>query len=196
LASGTGTNVAAILAAYREGRLGGAEPRVIISNVGDAPVIERARGCGVATRVVAHDAFAGREQFEAALVAEVRSHDADHVMLAGFMRRLGPGFLQAFPGRVLNIPPSLLPSFPGLHAPRQALARGVKVSGCTVHLVDENIDGGPIIAQVAVPVLDQDSEETLAARILLEEHRLYPQVIRWLAEGRVRREGSRVFIPG
>lgn len=196
LASGTGSNVAAILGAYREGRLGGAEPRVVIVNIRGAAVIERARACDVPTCTIAHDDFASREEFEAALAAEARRRGAEYVMLAGFMRILGPTFLNAFPERILNIHPSLLPAFPGLHAPRQALERGVKVSGCTVHFVNENVDGGPIIAQVAVPVLEQDDEATLAARILIEEHRIYPRVIRWLDEGRVHRVGRRVLVAG
>lgn len=194
LASGTGSNVAAILGAWRDGRLGPAEPRVVVANVEGAAVLDQARAFGVPSLVVAHRVYRERDEFERELVETIRAHGADWVFLAGFMRLLGVRFLQAFPDRVVNIHPALLPSFPGTHAQRQALAYGVKVSGCTVHFVNEGVDSGPIIAQATVPVLTEDDEASLAARILVEEHELYPQVIRWLAEGRVHRKDRRVLI--
>ena len=194
LASGRGSNVQAILDAAAAGRLGGAEPAVVIANVAGAAVLERARAAGVPGRTIAHPGFARREDFEAALVEALGEYGVEWVVLAGFLRLLGARFLGAFPGRVINIHPSLLPAFPGIRAQAQALAAGVKVSGCTVHFVDEGLDTGPIIAQAAVPVLEEDDEATLSARILGEEHRLLPEVLRWIAEGRVVREGRRVRV--
>ena len=195
LVSGRGTNLEAILQASAEGRLG-AVPVLVLSDRAGAPALEKAAARGVPAEVVPRSAFATPESFEAALVHRLRQGGVDLVALAGFLRVLGPTFLSAFPGRVLNIHPSLLPSFPGLNAPRQALAYGVKVTGCTVHFVDEQVDHGPIILQAAVPVLAGDTEESLAARILAEEHRLFPEAIRLVAEGRVRVEGRVVLAEG
>lgn len=194
LASGRGSNVQAILEAAAAGRLGRALPAVVIANVEGAAVLERARTAGVPARTIPHQGFSRREDFEAALVGALGEYRVEWVVLAGFMRLLGPRFLAAFPGRVINIHPSLLPAFPGVRSQAQALAAGVKVSGCTVHFVDEGLDTGPIIAQAAVPVLDDDDEAVLSARILREEHRLLPEVIRGIAEGRVVREGRRVRV--
>lgn len=193
LVSGRGSNLEAILRAWEEGRLG-AVPALVVSDNPGAAALAKAAARGVATRVVPRREFATAAGFEAALVAALQETRVDLVALAGFLRVLGPGFLAAFPGRVLNIHPALLPSFPGLHAQRQALEYGVRVSGCTVHFVDEGVDHGPIILQAAVPVLPEDTEETLAGRILAEEHRLYPAAIRLVAEGRARVEGRRVRI--
>lgn len=173
LISGRGTNMVALAKAAAEGRLS-AEVKVVVSNVADAPGLKRAAEMGIPTAVVSHRDYAKREEFDAALADVLDSYGVEFVALAGFMRVLTPVFLKRFPGRITNIHPALLPSFPGLHAQRQALEYGVKVTGCTVHMVDEGTDTGPIIAQVAVPVLPGDTEETLSERILLEENRLYP----------------------
>jgi phosphoribosylglycinamide formyltransferase-1 len=194
LISGSGTNLQAILDAAAADDLGGASVAVVISNKADARGLERARTAGVPAAVVDHRAYAGREPFEDALVDVLRRHEVDLVALAGFMRLLTPHFLRQFPDRVVNIHPALLPSFPGTHAQRQAFDYGVRITGCTVHFVDEGTDTGPIIAQAAVPVLAHDTEETLAARVLAEEHRIYPHVVRLIAGGRVRREGRRVIV--
>lgn len=193
LISGRGSNLQAILDAIADRRLD-ASVAVVVSNVAGAAGLERARAAGVPTLVLDHREFPTRGAFDGALVAALRAHAVDLVCLAGFMRLLSPGFVEAFPRAILNIHPSLLPAFPGLHAQRQALCHGVKVTGATVHLVDAQLDAGPIIRQVAVPVHDDDTEDTLAARILVEEHRLYP-----LAIGDVLRQGWRIegrrFIP-
>lgn len=192
LVSGRGSNLQALLDAERQGALGPATVRVVISNVPGAPALARAEAAGVATFVVDHRRFGERAAFEEALLAPLRAHGVQVVALAGFMRLLGPTFLSAFPDRVLNIHPALLPAFPGMHAVRQALEHGVRVTGCTVHLVDEGCDTGPILAQAAVSVLPDDNEAALAGRVQAEEHRLYPQVVRLVSEGRLRRVGRRV----
>jgi phosphoribosylglycinamide formyltransferase 1 len=192
LVSGGGSNLQAILDASIAEQIA-VEVRVVISNKPEAGALERARRAGVPTRVISHRAFADREAFEGAVIAALEEHGAQWVALAGFMRVLTPCFLRAFPERVLNIHPALLPAFPGMHAQRQALEHGVKIAGCTVHFVDEGTDTGPIIAQAAVPVRDDDDEASLAARILEQEHRLYPRVLGLLAEGRVMRRGGRVI---
>jgi len=196
LVSGSGTNLQAILDAERRGELGGGRVTVVVSNRPDAYALERARRAGVTAVVVNHKDYPNRESFEDALLAVLAGHGVELVALAGFMRILSPHFLRHFQERVVNIHPALLPSFPGMHAQRQAVEYGVRISGCTVHYVDEGTDTGPIIAQAAVPVLPDDTEETLAKRILAEEHRLYPRVLRWLAEGRVRRSGRKVLVEG
>ena len=193
LVSGSGTNLQAILDAEKRGELG-AEVRLVVSNVPGVRALERAQAAGAATRVLAHRDFASREAYDEALAHCLGEARVELIALAGFMRIVTPRFLQAFPGRVLNIHPSLLPAFPGLHAQRQALEHGVKVSGCTVHFVDEGCDTGAIIAQAAVPVCEGDDEAALTARILVEEHRLYPAALRAVAEGRVRLSGRRVVI--
>lgn len=193
LVSGGGTNLQALLDAAKEPG-SPVEIALVISNVSGAYALERARAASVPTEVIDHRGFADRAAFEAALVDALRRHGVELVCLAGFMRLLGKGFLSAFPMRVMNIHPALLPAFPGMHGARQALEHGAKLAGCTVHFVDEGTDTGPIIAQAAVPVLDGDDEAALAARILREEHRLYPLAVRLIAEGRVRVEGRRVVV--
>jgi phosphoribosylglycinamide formyltransferase 1 len=189
LISGRGSNLQAIIDAIRDGRLD-AEIAVVISNRADAAGLQRARDNGLPTRCISHRDFPSRNDFDRALVAELRAHDVGLVCLAGFMRLVGAPLLEAFPHAILNIHPSLLPAFPGVDAQRQALDYGVKVSGVTVHLVTPELDGGPIVVQRPVPVLDDDTVETLSARILLEEHRAYPDAIgivlsdRWQITGR------------
>lgn len=184
LVSGTGTNLQAILDAVASGALD-ANVRVVISNKPDAVALERARRAGVPVRCVPHVQFASREAFEDALGTELDSAGAEWIVLAGFMRVLTPRFVARYPGRIVNIHPALLPAFPGTHAQRQALEYGARISGCTVHLVDEGVDTGPILGQRAVPVLDDDDEAVLAARILRQEHELLVEVLAHLAAGRV-----------
>ncbi|HJS75260.1 MAG TPA: phosphoribosylglycinamide formyltransferase [Vicinamibacteria bacterium] len=176
LISGRGSNLQAILDAIRARRLE-ARVGVVIANLASAGGLDRAREAGVPTVVLSHRDYRTREEFDAALVEKLRSYEVDLVCLAGFMRLLSPVFVRAFPGRILNIHPSLLPSFPGLHAQRQALEHGVKVTGATVHIVDEELDHGPILVQRTVPVLESDDEESLSARILEVEHQIYPEAI-------------------
>jgi phosphoribosylglycinamide formyltransferase-1 len=194
LVSGSGSNLQAILDADKRGELGGAHVALVISNVPGVRALERAAAAGVPAVVIPHKEFPSRPAFDAALIAKLREFSVEAVALAGFMRIVTPSFLQAFPGRVLNIHPSLLPAFPGTHAQRQALEYGAHLSGCTVHLVDEGCDTGPILMQACVPILDDDDEARLTARILVEEHKLYPAALRALAEGRVEVRGRRVLI--
>ncbi len=194
LLSGRGSNLQALVDAARRGELGG-EVAVVVSNVEGALGLERARRAGIPAVFRDHRGKK-REDFDAEIVEILRSHGVDLVCLAGFMRLLSPVFVRAFPGRILNIHPALLPAFPGLDAQRQAWEHGAKVSGATVHLVDEGLDSGPIVVQEAVPVLSGDTPETLAARILETEHRLYPRAVRLLLEGRCRVEGRRVIVEG
>jgi phosphoribosylglycinamide formyltransferase-1 len=194
LVSGSGTNLQAILDAGQRCELGGAHVVVVVSNVAGVHALERARTAGVALEVLPHREFVSREAFDAALLALLHRYDVELVALAGFMRLVTATVLDAFPARVLNIHPSLLPAFPGVHAQKQALDYGVRWSGCTVHFVDGGCDTGPILMQTPVPLLDGDDEATLSARILLEEHKLYPAAIRALAEGRVTLDGRRVTI--
>ncbi len=184
LASGSGTNLQAILDAIAAGKLD-ARVAVVVSNVEGAGALDRARTAGVPAVVVDHKKHADRRAFDAAVVDVLRAHGVEWVVLAGFMRLLTDVLLDAFPMRVVNIHPALLPAFPGVHAQRQALEYGVRVTGCTVHLVDRGTDTGPIVAQAAVPVRDGDDEETLRLRILRREHDLLPRVLQWIAEGRV-----------
>ncbi|HEX8435415.1 phosphoribosylglycinamide formyltransferase [Archangium sp.] len=191
LVSGSGSNLQALLDACAQPGFP-AEVAVVVSNVPTAFALERARKAGVPAVVLEHKAFGSRADFEKALVDTLVSAGVEWVCLAGFMRLLGADFLGRFAGKVLNIHPALLPAFPGLHAQRQALERGVKVAGCTVHFVDPGMDTGPIIAQAVVPVLPGDDEAALSARILKEEHRLYPLVVKLVATGAVQLEGGRV----
>ncbi|HZX96490.1 MAG TPA: phosphoribosylglycinamide formyltransferase [Myxococcales bacterium] len=193
LASGSGSNLQAILDACASGLLP-AQVAAVVCNVPEARALERARRAGVPAVLLSHRRFGSREEYDRELVAVLRSHGVDLVCLAGFMRLLTTELLRAFENKILNIHPSLLPAFPGMHAVRQALAAGVRVSGCTVHVVDEGTDTGPILVQAAVPVLDGDTEETLAARILVQEHRCYPRALALWAQGRVHLEGRRVRI--
>ncbi|MFZ5444341.1 MAG: phosphoribosylglycinamide formyltransferase [Myxococcota bacterium] len=191
LASGSGSNFQALVDALN---VAGSPARVelLICNVPGAKVISRAQTAGVEAVVIDHRTAGPREAYDARLVAELQQRNIELVCLAGYMRLVTPTFLRAFPGRVVNLHPALLPSFPGLHGVKQAIDAGVAVAGCTVHFVDEGTDTGPIIAQAAVPVLPGDDESALAARIHAEEHRLYPAVVKAIATGRVRLEGRRV----
>jgi len=193
LVSGSGTNLQAILDAIARGELK-AEIRVVISNRAKAYALERARNQGIAALAIDHRQFASREDFDHALVRELRARGVELVVCAGFMRLLSHVMLDAYPGRIMNIHPALLPSFPGIHGPRDALEYGVRISGCTVFFVTEGVDAGPIIIQAAVPVLPGDDEETLAERIHREEHRIYPEAIRLYQEGRLQISGRRVII--
>jgi phosphoribosylglycinamide formyltransferase-1 len=163
----------------------GIEVKAVISNRPAAAGLEWARSQGIATQVVDHRDHATREAFDAAMAQAIEAHQADLVLLAGFMRIFTPGFIARFPRRILNIHPSLLPAFPGLHTHMQALAAGVKVHGCTVHVVTPALDNGPIVIQAAVPVLANDTEDSLSQRVLEAEHRIYPQAVRWFLEDRV-----------
>jgi len=192
LISGRGSNLRAIVSAVRAGALR-ANVALVLSNRADAAGLDYARAEGLTAVVLKHGDFASREAYDMALVEELRRHDVSLVCLAGFMRQLGAGFCEAFPNAVLNVHPSLLPSFPGLHAQRQALAHGVILSGATVHFVWPELDAGPILMQAAVPVLPNDTESSLSARILEEEHRLYPSAIQLVLEGGWRIEGRRVI---
>ncbi|MCA9592483.1 MAG: phosphoribosylglycinamide formyltransferase [Myxococcales bacterium] len=189
LVSGSGTNLQAILDAISQGRLD-ARVRIVLSNKPDVPALGRAERAGVPTRVVSHRQFDSREAFDQALLDALTSAGAEWVVLAGFMRVLTPGFLRAFPSRVVNIHPALLPAFPGTHAQQQALRYGVKVTGCTVHFVDEGVDTGPIIAQRALPIEADDDATSLAARLLHVEHELLVEVLGWIAADRVRVEAG------
>jgi phosphoribosylglycinamide formyltransferase 1 len=195
LASGTGSNLKAILDACAKQAIP-AEVAVAICNVPGAQALQRAARARVPAVLLPHREYARREDYDTRLVAELRSRGVELVCLAGFMRIVTPVLLSAFPQRVVNIHPSLLPAFPGMHGVRQALRAGVRVSGCTVHFVDEGTDSGPIIIQAAVPVLEGDTEESLAARILAQEHRIYPRAIQLVAEGRVSFDERRVRITG
>ena len=184
LASGSGSNLQAIIDEIKSGFL----------PVELAYALQRAEAAGVPTKVLLPADFASREDYDAELVRLLKASGAEAVALAGYMRLVAPVFLQAFPHRVLNIHPALLPSFPGLHGQRQAFEYGVKVAGCTVHFVDEGMDSGPIILQAPVPVLEDDDADSLAARILEQEHIIYPLALRLLAEGKLLIEGRRVRI--
>lgn len=196
LVSGSGTNLQALIDRGKKGELGPARLMAVACNVPDCPAVSRSRAAGLPTVVVDHRDFPDRAAFDRALVQALRAHQADLIVLAGFMRVLGPDFLTAFPGRVINVHPALLPAFAGLRAQRQAVEAGVKIAGCSVHFVDGGVDSGPIIAQAAVPVYEDDDEESLRARILGEEHRILPAVVRAIAERRVVLEGRKVRILG
>jgi phosphoribosylglycinamide formyltransferase-1 len=190
LISGSGSNMQAILDAVAAGALD-AKVAVVLSNQHTAKGLEKARAAGVPTVVVDHRQYPERAAFDAEVVAALNAHDVEYVVLAGFMRIVTPVLLDAFPMRVLNVHPALLPAFPGVNAQTQALRYGVCIAGCTVHFVDNGTDTGPIVAQAAVPAYADDTEETLRARILAEEHALLPAVLQWIAEGRVSVEPGR-----
>ena len=190
LISGRGSNLQALIDAIADGRLD-AEIAIVISNRADAAGLERARAAGIETLVVSHRGWPSRDEFDRALARELRARDVGLVCLAGFMRLVGAPLLEAFPNAILNIHPSLLPAFPGVDAHRQALAHGVKVSGVTVHLVTADLDAGPIILQRTVEVRDDDTPETLAARILVEEHRAYPEAVKMVLNGTWTIDGRR-----
>lgn len=195
LISGRGSNMAALIEAAEE-RGFPAEIALVISNNADAKGLEIARAHGIATEVIDHRGFSDRAGFEAAIDARLRAAGAEFVCLAGFMRILGEGFVAGWHDRIINIHPSLLPAFKGLHTHERALDAGVRMSGCTVHFVRPAMDDGPIIVQAAVPVLPADSVESLAARVLAVEHRAYPLALRLIGEGRVRVVHERVMIDG
>jgi phosphoribosylglycinamide formyltransferase-1 len=195
LISGRGTNLQAIIDAIRDGRLK-ARIAVVISNRAGVPGLERAHAAGIETVVLSHRDYSSRDAYDRAIAAELQRRGVRLVCLAGFMRMLGPSFCEAFPDAVLNVHPSLLPAFPGAEAQWQAVTHGVKVSGVTVHFVTPELDAGPIIAQAAVPVKDDDTPETLADRILVEEHKLYPEAIALVLAGRWRIDGRRVLHTG
>ena len=191
LASGRGSNLQALLDAAREPHYP-ARVVLVVSDRERAPALERAAAAGVEAFFLDPKAYSDRAAYDTALLAALESHRVELVCLAGFMRILGPAVVRRLHGRLVNIHPSLLPAFPGLRAQRQAVEHGVKVAGVTVHFVDDGVDTGPIIAQASVPVHDDDTEESLSARILVEEHRIYPAVVRSIAEGRLRTAGRRV----
>jgi phosphoribosylglycinamide formyltransferase-1 len=195
LLSGRGSNFEALAASAGAGRIPDAEIAIAVSNREDAPGIEKASALGIEARVIASKGLE-REAYDRLVVAALREKNVDLVCLAGYMRLLSPYFVAEFRNRILNIHPSLLPAFPGLEPQRQALEHGVKFSGCTVHFVDENLDAGPIILQAVVPVEDKDTPETLAKRILREEHRIYTEAVRMVLEGRCRIVGRRVLADG
>lgn len=196
LASGSGTNAQAMLHKAAAGVLD-VDIRLIVSNRPGAGVLERARKAGVPCVVLDHTEYPSREAHEAAVVEALKASGADYIVLAGYMRLLTPVFLEPFGGRVLNLHPALLPSFPGAHGGADALAYGVKLTGCSVHFVEEEMDAGPLIIQAAVPVIAGEPLDALMARIHQMEHRIYPQALQWLAQGRIRREGRQVYLaPG
>ena len=193
LISGRGSNMEALIAARDAGELP-VNIAAVISNRPDAKGLETAARAGIATRALDHKAYAGREAFDAALAECIDGFAPDLVILAGFMRILTPDFVRHYEGRLLNIHPSLLPSFPGLHTHQRALDEGVRIHGCTVHFVTAELDHGPVVIQAAVPVLDGDDEAALAARVLRQEHRVYPQAVRWFVDGQLRLDAGKVRI--
>ncbi|MFY9722855.1 MAG: phosphoribosylglycinamide formyltransferase [Azonexus sp.] len=195
LISGRGSNMEALVAARDAGTLP-VNIAAVISNRPAAQGLETAEKAGITAHYIDHKAFAERDAFDAALAECIDGFAPDLVVLAGFMRILSDGFVRHYAGRLMNIHPSLLPAFPGLHTHRRALEEGVRIHGCTVHFVTPALDHGPVIIQAAVPVLDSDDEVTLAARVLRQEHRIYAQAVRWFAEGRLRLDDGRVRLAG
>jgi phosphoribosylglycinamide formyltransferase-1 len=195
LVSGSGSNLQAIIDQIEQGRLS-ANIKIVISNNPDAFALKRCSKHGIPSQVVNHLDFPKREDFDAHMASILKSYDVELVVLAGFMRVFTRSFLCAFPMRIMNIHPALLPAFPGVHVQQKALEYGVKFSGCTVHFIDEGVDTGPIIIQAVVPVYDDDTADSLAARILKEEHRIYPQAIKLYTDGRLKIKGRKVLIDG
>ena len=193
LASGRGSNLQSIMDACAAGQLS-AEVALVISDQNTAYALERAKSAGIPAVFINPQDYDSRESYDAAMIETLQTHKVELVCLAGYMRLVGRVMLAAYRNRIINIHPALLPAFPGLHAQRQAYEYGVKYSGCTVHIVDEGMDTGPIILQAAVPVLDGDNEDSLSARILEQEHRLYPEALRLYAEGKLMVEGRKVRI--
>jgi phosphoribosylglycinamide formyltransferase-1 len=193
LVSGSGSNLQSIIDRIQAGVLR-AEISVTISNKPDAYALVRCAKCGIPSVVIRHQEFRTREDFDRRMIDILHSHGVELVVMAGFMRVLTPLFLKAFPMKIMNIHPALLPAFPGTHVQQQAIDYGVKFSGCTVHFADVGVDTGPVIIQAVVPVLPQDTADTLAARILTEEHRIYPQAIQFYAEGRLLISGRKVIV--
>ena len=196
LISGRGSNMESLIRTQREGKLGDASIVAVLSNRPDAKGLLTAAEAGIHTAAFDHKHHPDRESFDAALMAAIDAHQPDLVVLAGFMRILSEGFVRHYEGRLLNIHPSLLPAFPGLHTHQRALAEGVRLHGCSVHFVTPTLDHGPIVLQAAVPVLDDDDEARLAARVLAQEHRIYPRAVRWFVEGRLVIDGLRVQVRG
>ena len=192
LLSGRGSNFEALAESVASGRIPGAEIAIVISNRDGAPGIERAKSRGIAARAIPSKGLE-REVYDRQVVEVLNEQKVDLVCLAGYMRLLSPYFVASFPNRILNVHPSLLPSFPGLESQRQALEYGVKFAGCTVHFVDENLDAGPIVLQAVVPIEDDDTADVLSARILQQEHRIYSEAVRIVLEGRYKIEGRRVI---
>ena len=195
LISGRGTNLQAVIDAIADGSLP-VDLRAVICNEPDAPGIERAREAGYEAVVVPHRDFPTREQFDAALAVTIDAFDPELVVLAGFMRILTPGFVRRYAGRLINVHPSLLPEFPGLDTHARALDASAEVHGATIHFVTEALDGGPIIAQARVPILEDDDPGTLAARVLAQEHVILPRVTGWFAQRRIEADGGHVFLDG
>lgn len=195
LISGSGTNLQAIIDATETQKLD-ATIQLVLSNKSDAYGLVRARNHGITTDVLDHKSFPSREAYDQAVVDLLRSREVELVVLAGFMRLLSPVFVKAYSNRIMNIHPALLPAFPGLHVQKKAVEHGVRFAGCTVHFVNEECDEGPIIIQAVVPVYSDDTEATLAARILEQEHRIYPRAIQLFAEGRLTVVGRRVLVDG
>lgn len=193
LVSGRGSNLQALIEANQRGELS-AQLVVVISNTPTAQALERAHHSGIPTQVIERQTGQSKKDYETRLIQSLESHRVDLIVLAGFMLLLSPYFVEHFKGRIINIHPSLLPAFPGLHAQRQAIAYGARFSGCTVHFVDEGCDTGPIILQTVIPVFDEDTEQSLSARILREEHLLLPKAIDLLSKNKVQRRGRRVVI--
>jgi phosphoribosylglycinamide formyltransferase-1 len=193
LLSGRGSNFEALADSVNAGRIPNAAIAIVLSNREGTPGIEKAKSRGIPAQVIPSKGLQ-REEYDRQVVAAIQPANVDLVCLAGYMRLLSPVFVAAFRNRILNIHPSLLPAFPGLEAQRQALEHGVKFTGCTVHFVDENLDAGPVILQAVVPVLDEDTPETLSQRVLKEEHRIYTEAVKIVLEGRYRIEGRRVLI--
>jgi phosphoribosylglycinamide formyltransferase 1 len=191
LLSGRGSNFVALADSVAAGRIPDAEIAIVVSNREGAAGIDKAKDRGIPTRVIPSKGLE-REPYDRQVVAVLHEHGVDLICLAGYMRLLSPYFVASFPNRILNIHPSLLPSFPGLESQRQALEYGVKIAGCTVHFVDENLDAGPIVLQAAIPVHDEDTEATLSERILVEEHRIYSEAVRIVLEGKFKIAGRRV----
>lgn len=195
LASGGGSNVQSIIDQIETGKLH-AEIVVLLSDNPDAGVLQRAERHGITHQVIEPHAFQAREDHDRAMIRALKEHNVNLVVLAGYMRVISPEFVASFPGRIMNIHPALLPSFPGIHVQQKAVDYGVRFSGCTVHFVDEGTDTGPIIIQAVVPVLPGDTGETLGCRILKQEHRIYPEAIRLFSQGRLKIEGRHVRIQG
>ncbi len=193
LLSGRGSNFEALADSTKTGQIPNAEIAIVVSNREGAPGIDKAKSRGIPTQVIPSKGLE-REAYDRQVAAALQGAKVDLVCLAGYMRLLSPFFIAAYPRRILNIHPSLLPAFPGLEAQRQALEHGVKIAGCTVHFVDENLDAGPIVLQAGIPVHDDDTQETLSERILREEHRIYSEAVRIVLEGRFRVDGRRVLI--
>lgn len=193
LASGGGTNLQSIIDGCQTGNIN-AEIVTVISNNPNSGALNRASSAGIMTQCIDHRSFKKRDDFDCKVVSALKESNVQLVVLAGFMRIIGQRFLDAYPSRIMNIHPALLPSFPGLHVQQKALDYGARFAGCTVHFVDGGVDTGPIIAQAVVPVLDNDTEESLSARILVQEHKIYPQAIEWFAQGALSIVGRKVVV--